>query len=264
MNDNLTIIKGNDVFNLFPISTIYDFYESGQDPKILLRKDIAVINTIVFLMIKVGDTKYFINEKINLIEKEIKETFGRVGELLIEFYETFPPNEISKLFEDGIFVVIAKKLTSSSSASIAAISYIDDYFVTYEGVTYKFPSVMIHIPIAYVGDEFTWKNPEIISIKQYEERLSRVREFTEYRHPFVYRDFNAIGHKVCLGSFMDGNGRYNKNSNEFKQMSFIEQIRALMIQTKQILINGYMPNVLPAGPHLNEQTYADYIVRREG
>jgi len=225
------------------LQMIQDLPESEQKEviQLLSRPEMVIFNGIIYLKTKGLNLKGRLKEIVSLYYSHLRTIIGD-KKALIDLYEQIPAEDIANLTE-GHVVFVLLPLLRGQGKGLAAIRYLPSYTIHNEAKKYYMPSCTVAV---HIDSNLTIGNPEIIA--QNESKL--------YEHPFVYRDSQYFGQRVCLGTFYR-----STDARQIRNLRFANNVNSLIKQTVQILITGYSRGVTPANGHLTSSQYHKYLTK---
>ncbi len=244
--NNLGMVVNDTIYQLQPIMFLDDIIELGEDLplegqkkilNILSDKKTLIHNGMVYFASLGINFKGRLKEIFAVYNEYIKDVIGD-KEALIKLYDTIPIEDIANLVEDHVIFAM-KEMVNGKKRTLAAIRYLPEYDIHFEGKTYRMPSCTIGIRI---DNNLHLDNPEVIT------------KTLNYEHPFVYRSKYNLGQKICMGTFYS-----SKDQRQFDKLRFANNVNYLIKQSVQILVSGYNRGVTPANGHLTSTKYKKYI-----
>lgn len=245
-NNTVSLVQDNLLYSLQPflpfaqlVEMANDMDEAGQK-KLLdfcLHENTVIFNGIVHVKTKGLNFKGRLQEILTVYHDHLKEVVGD-KKALIDLYDSVPVEDLINLIEDHVIFVM-KRFATKQGRGLAAIRYLPNYDVHSEKRIFQFPGVMLVLPI---DNNLVIAEPEVIS------------ENNQYEHPFVFRDVNIFGQRICMGSFA-----HSHDKMQFSKLRFANTINNLLKQAVQILVSGYNRGVTPANGHLDSSIYQKYL-----
>lgn len=246
---SIGFVQKKRIYQLQPLLPVKMYLQMTQDLpdtdqqseviQLLTRDEIVIYNGIVYLKTKGLNLKGRLKEIVSLYYSHLRTIIGD-KKALIDLYEQIPAEDIANLTEDHVVFVLLPLLRGQGKG-LAAIRYLPPYTIHYEAQKYYMPGCTVAV---HVDPNLTIGNPEIIALHD--------RKF--YEHPFVYRDSQYFGQRVCLGSFYR-----STDERQIRTLRFANNINSLIKQTVQILVSGYSRGVEPANGHLTSSQYHQYL-----
>ncbi len=192
-NNSLGLVQENILYRLqpfMPLNVILDMAADLQPAgqlkvvKFLKDKSTAIFNGVVYIKTKGLNFKGRLQEILMIYRDHLKGVIGD-KKALIDLYDRLPVEDIVNLIEDHVIFVM-KSFVKRSEKGLAAIRYVPTYRVSFNNQIFEFPPCLVAI---YIDNNLQIGEPEVIA------------EGYQYEHPFVFRNINMFGQKICMGTF---------------------------------------------------------------